>query len=84
MFAALPKRVQELAEAAYELFVENPAHPSLQHHELKDTKRGRHKKGSCVVHISYRWCAIYVPEGEVNLWYWIGIHEDYNNFVGLK
>jgi hypothetical protein len=28
--------------------------------------------------------AIYVVEGGLNLWYWIGSHNDYENFIGKK
>ncbi len=84
LFDALPKNTQELATAAFDLFVKNPSHPSLGHHELDDNKRGQHRNGSYAVHVSRRWCAIYVVVEGVNLWYWIGSHEDYNNFTGKK
>lgn len=80
----LPKRAQSLAQGAYELFRTNSAHPSLGHHELKNTKKGRHRSGSCVVSVSFQYRALYIPDGNDNVWYWIGTHEDYNNFVGLK
>jgi hypothetical protein len=70
------------AKAAFALFKENPSHPSLKHHDLKNTKKGQHKDGSFAVHISRKWCAIYVKDGDTNIWYWIGSHEDYNNFTG--
>lgn len=84
MESELPKPIQELARAAYRLFLNSPSHPSLRHHQLKDTKQGRHHKGSCSVSIGYQYRAIYVPDGATNVWYWIGTHQGYNNFVGLK
>ena len=48
----LPEVIQELAEAAFALFVEDPAHPSLRHHALKETKKGRHRAYSFSVSIT--------------------------------
>ncbi len=56
--------------------------PVLGNHSLKDTKKGRHRKGSRAVSVTLKYRAIYVVEGRTNVWYWIGSHEDYNNFVG--
>ncbi|QDT67079.1 hypothetical protein [Calycomorphotria hydatis] len=85
-FEALPKSVQSLAESQFKLFRENPSHPSLRHHQLDETKRGRHEKGSCSVSITMKYRAIYVyiTDQDVNLWYWIGNHNDYNSFTGRK
>ena len=80
----LPQRAVDLADKAYRLFLVAPSHPSLTHHQLTDTKKGQHRRGSCAVHIGTQWCAIYVPDGDVNVWYWVGTHESYNNFTGLK
>lgn len=81
-FEALPQRIRELAEKAFQTFLENPHHPVLGNHELKDTHRGRHRKHSRAVSISARYRALYVEDGDTNVWYWIGSHEDYNGFVG--
>jgi hypothetical protein len=83
MFAHLPKHVQALARGAAKLFNDNPAHPSLRHHELEDTKKGQHVPGSFSVSITMQYRAIYVPEGDGrNVWYWIGTHGDYDTFTG--
>jgi hypothetical protein len=82
MLALLPKQIQESALAAYDSFVENPDHPSLGHHELKKTKKGQHKTSSWAVSVTRRYRAIYLRDGNDNVWYWIGSHEDYNNFTG--
>jgi hypothetical protein len=82
MLAMLPERIKEAAEEAYRQFLTDPNHVSLAHHALKDTKKGRHRNGSWAVHVTRRYCAIYIPDGNENVWYWIGSHEDYNNFVG--
>src|SRR5262245_57705190 len=82
MLAALPPRIKEAAALAYEQFRRDSTHPSTAHHELEDRRKGRHRRGSWAVHVTRRYCAIYVPDGNDNVWYWIGSHEDYNNFVG--
>ena len=82
MLAKLPDRIQEAADDAYRFFLQNPNHSALGNHALADTKKGRHRKGSRAVAVTARYRAIYVTEGPTNVWYWIGSHEDYNNFVG--
>ena len=84
MLAALPERIQRLAPGAFHLFEENPAHPSLRVHQLDDTKKGRHENSSVSVSITSGYRAIYVVRGNVNLWYWVGSHSDYNTFTGRK
>ena len=84
MLGKLPGNIQELASKAYRVFLVDPYHPSLSNHELADSRVGRHRKGSRAVAITRRYRAIYVYDGQTdtNVWYWIGSHEDYNNFVG--
>jgi hypothetical protein len=84
MEASLPGPVRALANAAFLAFCKDPTHPGLRHHQLKTTKAGRHLAGSCSVAIGAQYRAIYVPIEDVNVWYWIGSHSAYNNFVGLK
>jgi hypothetical protein len=84
MFARLPKPIQELAKAAFRQFRANPDHPSLCRHPLEDTDKGRHRTGSFSVSITMKYRAIYAVDGTVNAWYWIGSHNDYENFIGKK
>jgi hypothetical protein len=85
LFAQLPEQIQSLCRAACILFDKNLAHPSLRHHELKDTKKGQHIAGSFSVSITLQYRAIYVPDDKgVNVWYWIGTHADYDEFTGKK
>jgi hypothetical protein len=83
-FDRLDERIQRLAVAAFELFLHNPAHPSLHHHPLDDTRRGQHRPSSFAVSVTKQYRAIYVVDGETNVWYWIGSHNDYNTFTGRK
>lgn len=84
LFAKFPKRAQELATAAFRQFVADPDHPSLRRHPLEDSDKGRHRAGSFSVSITMRYRAIYAVDGTVNVWYWIGSHNDYENFIGKK
>jgi hypothetical protein len=84
MFDRLPANIQEIAKRVFERFCQDPACPTLEHRRLKDTDKGRHHEGSLKVSVTHRFRAIYVPDrqSDTNVWYWIGSHEDYNNFVG--
>jgi mRNA-degrading endonuclease RelE of RelBE toxin-antitoxin system len=80
----LPDDIKKLAKAAFKRFCENPAHPSLRLHELKDLKRGHHRRNSFSVSITMHYRAIYAVDDTENVWYWIGTHADYDVFVGKK
>ena len=71
-FAELPTEIQELAKKAFQLFVGNPQHPALRLHRLKNTKKGQHITNSWSVSITMQYRAIYVVDGDTNVWYWIG------------
>jgi hypothetical protein len=60
--AALPERIQELAELLFERFCEDPAAPELANHELYDSSRGQHRQGSRAVSVTRRYRAIYVVD----------------------
>jgi hypothetical protein len=78
----IPEAIRNLAEQAFKVFLRDPYAPSLHNHELEDSKKGRHRNGSRSVYINLRYRAIYVVDGDVNVWYWVGSHEDYNDFIG--
>lgn len=84
LFAQLPRHIQELAQGAFDHFRTDPHHPMLHNHPLADSNKGRHRNGSRAVWITRRYRAIYVQDGDTNVWYWIGSHEDYNNFIGSR
>jgi len=67
----LPEQVQKLADKNFVLFKANPRHPSL----------GFRKKGSVyTVEIGRSYRAIARERNGDYYWFWIGTHEDYNNF----
>jgi hypothetical protein len=80
----LPEAIVKLAERAFEVFLRDPLAPALHNHELEDSGKGQHRSGSRSVYVNLRYRAIYVVDDNVNVWYWIGSHEDYNNFTGAK
>ena len=84
MLSKLPAGIQDLAQAAFRRFEQDPLDPALENHPLQDTRRGKHRKGSRAVSVTARYRAIYVVDGDTNVWYWIGSHEDYNNYTGRK
>ena len=82
MFAALPLAIQRKARVKFLLFREDSLHPLLHHHALTDGGRGQHRPGSRSVWINREYRAIYVIEGGINVWYWVGSHSAYNVFTG--
>ena len=72
LFAELPAEVQDVAFEKYELFKEDPYHPSL----------GFQAKGRVwTVDIGRSYRAIASRTANHLSWFWIGSHEDYNNIL---
>lgn len=80
----LPPPIRKLAEAAFAMFQRNPDHPALRRHQLLDTQKGRHRSGTWSVSINMKYRAMYFTDGNINVWYWVGSHNDYENFIGKK
>ena len=70
-YHALPDHIPKLADKKFALFRANPRHPSL----------GFKKKGGVyTVEIGRSYRAIARERNGDFYWFWIGTHEDYNNF----
>lgn len=82
MLGRLPDEIRRQATAAFRAFVNDPANKALCHHKLKNTSKGKHRNDSYSVSIDMQYRAIYVIDGDTNVWYWIGTHSDYNKFTG--
>lgn len=80
----LPPPIRKLAESAFATFQRNPDHPALRRHRLADSEAGRHRSGTWSVSITMKYRALYVVDGETNVWYWVGSHSDFDTFVGRK
>lgn len=83
MFDRLPKRIQRLAAGQFQLFLRDPSHPSLRWHRVKDSDKGSHKNGSVSVSVNMQYRALYYPDDDRNIWYWIGTHAEFDTFAGL-
>lgn len=83
-YERLPETIRRVARASYRMFLRDPDHPSFQRKEVVGTHRGRHRDGTWCVRINMKFRALYVVEDGVNVWYWIGKHNDYENFIGKK
>ncbi len=81
-FERLPAKVQLVAREMYKQFKKDPYAPILHNKQIADSRQSRHLDGTRSVWVNYRYRALYVERGDVNLWYWIGSHEDYNDFTG--
>ncbi|MEW4568507.1 hypothetical protein AB1L88_11640 [Tautonia sp. JC769] len=84
MEGKLPPAIRKLAEIVFTTFQRNPDHPALRRHQLDDMAKGRHRSGTWSVSINMKYRALYVVDGDTNVWYWVGSHNDFENFVGRK
>jgi hypothetical protein len=83
LYSNLPKSIRELCRSKCLVFNDDPKHPSLRSHELNDNSKGSHKNDSVSIAITMRYRAIYVVDDDgMNVWYWIGTHDDYDTFTG--
>ena len=72
LFSLLPAEGQDLAVDKYELFKQDPFHPSL----------GFQEKGRVwTVEIGRSYRAIAFRNQDQLTWFWIGSHEDYNRVL---
>ena len=74
-FEQLPEQIPQQARAAYRLFRQDPAHPSLRFKQVHPSE----PVYSARVGRSYR--ALAVLEGERLTWFWIGSHADYEDML---
>ena len=74
-YRALPAENRNLARRAYQLFRENPGHPSLHFKRIHD----REPIYSARVSLGYR--AVGLLERDEVTWFWIGTHADYDRLL---
>ncbi|MEW5828522.1 MAG: hypothetical protein AB1846_06485 [Chloroflexota bacterium] len=72
----MEKLVKQRARKAFELWAENPFHPSL-HFKCINTQ-----ESLWAVRVTLGYRAIGVLEDDVVTWFWIGNHDDYERFFG--
>ena len=73
-YQKLSNPIKERARKTYRLWADNPFHPSL-HFKYIDSKEGI---WSIRVTRSYR--AVGILDGDTMTWFWIGSHDDYEQF----
>jgi mRNA-degrading endonuclease RelE of RelBE toxin-antitoxin system len=73
-YRKLSNPIKERARKTYRLWVDNPFHPSL-HFKCIDSNEGI---WSIRVTRSYR--AVGILDGDTVTWFWIGSHDDYEQF----
>jgi len=71
----LPQQVQQQAREAYELFLENPDHPSLR------LKRIHSGKEIYSARITRAIRALAVRQDDLMIWFWIGSHDEYEMLI---
>jgi hypothetical protein len=71
-FGRLPPHAQTLAREKFKLWQISPNHPSLKFEERRN--------GVCVARVGDHYRAVGLSEGDIIAWFWIGTHEEYNNF----
>ena len=74
-FAKLPDAVKEQARRCYQIWRENPAHPSLHF------KRIHGHEGLYSVRVGLGWRALGLVEDDTIYWFWIGSHAEYDTLI---
>ena len=75
MLARMPGRVQQQARDAFRLFSQSPSHPGLRFKPVNVPLA----LYSARVGLGYR--AIAKLEGDTAIWFWVGSHADYDQFL---
>jgi hypothetical protein len=75
LYGGLPKPLQEKADSAYQLWSQNPDHPSLRF------KKVHARLPIYSVRIDIDWRAVGILDGDEVVWFWIGSHGDYERLL---
>lgn len=73
-YGNLEERVRQSARKSYQLWSENPFHPSLH---FKCINR---EENIWSVRITRQYRAVGIVDGDTVTWFWIGSHDDYERF----
>lgn len=73
--AGLPPHIQRQAKEAYELWKQEPHHPSLHFKKVHRTKP------IYSVRVAIGWRAVGVRTDDAMIWYWIGSHQAYDKLL---
>ncbi len=72
-FAALPTPIQQIATSKFQIWRQEPFHPSIQFKEI------RQSLWSIRINDNYR--ALGLREGDLIVWFWIGTHAEYDRLI---
>jgi hypothetical protein len=72
LYRTLPPQIQLAAQKTYQVFLENPAHPSLRLERLRADPR------TWSVRVTRDYRAVALRRGDEWLWFWIGTHRDFD------
>jgi hypothetical protein len=75
LLAALPAQVQKQAREAYQTWMRDPWHPSLQFKQIHPTRP------IFSARIGLHWRAVCLRSGDTAIWYFIGSHADYERLI---
>jgi hypothetical protein len=75
LFARLPSSVKEQARKAYRLWLDNPAHPSVQF------KRIHSNDPIFAARVNRSWRVLGLQEGDTIYWFWIGSQAEYDELL---
>ncbi|HUO09847.1 MAG TPA: hypothetical protein VM008_16205 [Phycisphaerae bacterium] len=73
LFRSLPVSVQKAAKQKYQLWRNDPAHPSLHFKELRPSLWS--------IRITDNYRALALRDGESIVWFWIGKHGEYDRLI---
>jgi hypothetical protein len=74
-FKRLPASIKKQSRKAYELWQNDPQHPSL------DFKRVGKKSAVYSVRVAIGWRALGLKQYDEILWFWIGSHANYDRLL---
>lgn len=73
-YKVLDYKIKRSASKVYQLWKENPFHPSLHFKCIND------KENIWSIRVTRNYRAIGIFEGDIVTWFWIGSHDDYEQF----
>jgi mRNA-degrading endonuclease RelE of RelBE toxin-antitoxin system len=80
LFVRLPKHIKETAKKNYELWKDNPFHPSLEFKQIRNNEN----IWSVRVGMGWRALGIIKADEEKIVWFWIGSHAEYDKILGKR
>lgn len=75
LFAAAPGAVRAKIKLAYELWTENPYHPSLRFKKVHATLPIYSAR------VDLNWRVVGVVKDDAVVWFWVGSHNDYERLL---